>query len=462
MATPSDDLSPPQGGLAGRLRAQARRLMEGERSALTRLAGAAFLVRAASAAIAFVSQVLMARWMGAFEFGIYVYVWTWTIMLGTLAPLGLGSAAQRFLPEYAERGEHGLLHGFLRGGRWLAFWIGTLFALAGTLVMFAFERHVEGYYLVPFLLAFACLPLYAVSEVQDGIARSNDWVGLGLVPVYIGRPLMILAAMGAMHMAGVPASATAAMAAAAAATWLAALGQMLELDRRLRRRAAARPPAPRIYDRAGWLKVALPIFMVDGFYFLLTYTDILTLELFVTPDQVAIYFAATKTLAPVAFVYFSVAAAVTHKFTAFHVAGERDKLERFLADTIHWIFWPSLAAAAALLAVGRYILAMFGPGFEAGYPLLFVLALGLLVRAAVGPVERLLIMLGHQSACAIIYGVAFVANFGLCLLLIPPFGLMGAAWAPTLAYALESILLFVFTKRRLGLHVFVLRRPVRR
>ena len=37
-----------------------------------RLAGAAFLIRVASAVLAFVSQIVLARWLGSFEFGIYV------------------------------------------------------------------------------------------------------------------------------------------------------------------------------------------------------------------------------------------------------------------------------------------------------------------------------------------------------------------------------------------------------
>jgi O-antigen/teichoic acid export membrane protein len=50
-------------------------------------------------------------------------------------------------------------------------------------------------------------------------------------------------------------------------------------------------------------------------------------------------------------------------------------------------------------------------------------------------------------------------NLGLCLLLIPRYGAMGAAIATSCAVLAESILLFFVTKRRLGLHVFVWGRP---
>jgi O-antigen/teichoic acid export membrane protein len=137
------------------------------------------------------------------------------------------------------------------------------------------------------------------------------------------------------------------------------------------------------------------------------------------------------------------------------VAGESEKLKGFLKDAIRWTFWPSLALAALLLALGEPILALFGPGFADGYPLICIMAIGLLARSAVGPAERLLNMIGEGKICAAIYGGAFAVNLILCVTLIPRFGLYGAAIATATAVVVESVSLFVMTKRRLGLHVFI-------
>ena len=100
---------------------------------------------------------------------------------------------------------------------------------------------------------------------------------------------------------------------------------------------------------------------------------------------------------------------------------------------------------------------------EAGYLLIevlitmFILAIGPLARATVGPVERLLNMVGEQHACAIVYASAFAANIALCVVLIPLFGVAGAAIAISGAMILEAVLLFAVAKQRLGLHVFVWR-----
>ena len=77
------------------------------------------------------------------------------------------------------------------------------------------------------------------------------------------------------------------------------------------------------------------------------------------------------------------------------------------------------------------LLWLFGPQFVAGYHLMLILAVGLLARAALGPVERLLSMLGEQRICATIYAIAFVLNIVLCVVLIPRIGIEGAAISTT-------------------------------
>ncbi len=428
---------------------------DSDHSVARRLASTAFFVRVFSAALIFVSQILLARWMGRYEFGIYVYVWTWVVLVGGLAPLGIAYSTQRFIPEYGARGDLDRLRGFLAGSRWLSFGLGTVAAGIGITLILALGDRVADHYRVPFLLAFACLPVFALSCAQDGIARSYNWFDIALIPGYVAQPLVILAIFATAYAAGLPTTAMTAMVATAAAIWSIVLAQHFLLEQRLANQVG---PGPCRYEVVHWFKTALPIFLVDGFYFLLTYTDILVLQLYVGPEDVAVYYATTKTMALLAFIHFAVSAAFAHRFSRFHVAGDREKLEAYVVDAIRWTFWPSLVAAIALLALGKPILMLFGAGFADGYPLLFVLVLGLLARASIGPAERLLNMVGEQRICAVIYALAFTINLLLCFLLVPRLGLSGAALSTATALLVESSLLFVFTKRRIGLHVFFWRR----
>jgi O-antigen/teichoic acid export membrane protein len=416
-------------------------------------AGKVFLVRVASAMLALASQVLLARWMGTFQFGIYIYVWTWVLMVGALSDVGLSSAARRFIPEYTELKIPELLRGFLTGSRWLAFSVATTIGAACAGLVTLLSPFIDQFALVPLYLACLTIPIYGVAQVQTGIGHSYNWPNLALVPFYIWRQVIITAAMGAAYLLGAPTGAITAIAIAAGTTWVVTLGQLIVLDRRLK---AAVPPGPRKYEPKIWLATSLPILMVQFFYLLLTYVDILTLERFRSPEDVAVYYAAARILALVAFIYFAISGATTHKFTQYHVAGDKERLASFFAETVKWTFWPSLAACALILALGRPLLSLFGESFERGYAVMFILAIGMLARAAVGPAERLLNMLGERKQCAMIYAAAFTINLVLCVLLIPRLGIEGAAAATSTALATESIMLFFVAKRRLGFHVFIM------
>src|SRR5216684_4201681 len=109
------------------------RIRGAEHLLVQRLAGTVFLIRVLNAALAFGAQVLLARWMGSYEFGIYVYVWTWVLLLGQAVDLGLSSAARRFIPEYTKLKSLDRLRGFLAGSRWLVIGIATVIAGLGAL-----------------------------------------------------------------------------------------------------------------------------------------------------------------------------------------------------------------------------------------------------------------------------------------------------------------------------------------
>ncbi len=435
-----------------RVPARVKAFLTGEHAAAQRMAGTAFAIRVASAGVVFISQILLARWMGSFEYGSYVYVWTWLLLIGDLVHIGLPLTAQKYIPEYTQRGAMDLLRGYISGSRWLTFTIGTLIALAGAGLVRLIEGVLDRNVVMPLYLACVALPFYAFSFMLDGIARSNNWISLAVMPHSLLRPLLILGMIGGGFALGYSFDATGAMLVTAIAVWVTALGQLLVLNRHLAKTVA---PGAKAYDLKDWFATSLPMIAVWGIYTLLTTTDVLVLQQFRPSDEVAHYYAASKTLTLVTFVYFAVAASAGHRFTAYHVAGDHDGLAKFVAQTIKWIFWPSLAAILLILALGKPMLWLFGPSFTDAYPVMFVLAVGLLARAAVGPAERLITMVGQQRICAVAYAGALAVNLIGCFTLAKPYGGMGVAVATSAAFVVESALLFWIAKRRLGLHLFV-------
>jgi O-antigen/teichoic acid export membrane protein len=446
------DAEPATTGPAGLIARLRTKLSGGlsEASLTRRLAGTIFIIRVISAGLAYVSQVLLARWMGTSDYGIYVYVWTWVLLLGSMMDFGISASAQKIIPEYRTSGDHALLRGFLAGSRWLTFAVSTLVSLVLAGIVRLTSPWLDPAEVLPLYVGCMTLPAFVVANTQDGIARSHDWMQLGLMPQFIIRQALIIGITGAAFLLGYHLGAVAAMVASLGAVWIAMTGQMVVLNRKL---ADHIPSGPKTYDIRGWLAVSLPILLVESFYLLLSYTDVLMLQQFRPSDEVGVYFAVVKTLALVSFIHYAMSATTAHRFAEYNASGDKARLSAYVAHAINWTFWPSLAATIVLLALGKPLLWLFGPQFVVGYDIMFVAAIGLVVRAAIGPVERLLNMLGQQKICALAYVLAFMMNVVLCIALVPHYGGHGAAAATSISLTFETVLLFWIVRQRLGLHV---------
>lgn len=429
---------------------------QSDSSKAQRMALYAFAVRVASAAIAYFSQALLARWLGSYEYGIFVFVWVWILVIGALSSIGLNTSVIRFLPQYEESGKTELVRGLMFTSRWVSIAISTAVALIGMALLHFFADAVTNPYVLPGFLILICLPLYTLMDVQDGLARAYSWMDLALVPLYIVRPLLLIAIICTAFWAGFEMTAVTAAASAIAATWIAGIAQLILFNRRFSKRTKV---GRKEFKVGFWVKASLPIVLIESFEQLLQHTDILVLSHYVSPSEVAIYFAAAKTIALISFIRFAVSAGFSNKFSTYHANGEHEKLEAFVHQAVNWSFWPSLAGSVVLLAVGKPLLWLFGPEFMAGYPVMFVLVIGLLVSAATGPAEFVLNMLGEQKLCALVLTITTVLNISLNFLFIPSYGALGAASATAISLTLSSVMFVIAAQRRLGLHIFIFPRP---
>jgi O-antigen/teichoic acid export membrane protein len=413
----------------------------------------AFAIRLISAAIAFVSQILIARWIGSFEYGIFVLVWTAAIIAGSLSCFGFATSIIRFVPQYRASGSLDELRGILLTGRIFTLLAATAVATFGIGATIILAGTIESYYVAPFILGAIALPMIALGDTLEGTARANAWPVKALSPTYIIRPVLILFFMVIALATGFEPTAKTAVIAAILATYTTTIVQLLAVTASVGKIV---PHGPRQVNFGEWVAVSIPIFLVEGFLFLMTNADVLVVGHFLPPDQVAVYFATAKTLALVHFVYFAVKAGVSQRYAQLIHGGTREELEDFVIASARWTFWPSVAMGALVLLIGQPLLSLFGEAFTAGYPLLYVLVAGVVMRASVGPAESLLNMSGNQTVCAWIYGVTLVLSFSLSIVFIPWWGLWGAAVSFATGMTFEALLLGIVIWNRLGIRASAL------
>ena len=136
---------------AARLFGRAVEILRGVdgRSEAQRMSLVAFAIRVVSAGIAFLSQVFLARLMGPFEYGIFVFVWVLAVIVGSLSCLGFHTAVIRFLPQYRTTGEIADLRGIALTARVVAIASASTLAIAGMGFLFLFGDRLESFYVIP-------------------------------------------------------------------------------------------------------------------------------------------------------------------------------------------------------------------------------------------------------------------------------------------------------------------------
>src|SRR6185312_11356635 len=116
---------------------------------------------------------------------VYVYVWTWVLLLGSMMDFGIAVSAQKIIPEYRSSGKRALLRGFLSGSRWMTLGVSVMVSMLLAALVKALSPWIETAAVAPLYIGCLTLPAFVVANTQDGIARSHDWMRLGLMPQFI-------------------------------------------------------------------------------------------------------------------------------------------------------------------------------------------------------------------------------------------------------------------------------------
>lgn len=413
-----------------------------------RAAAIALVIRVANAGLAYLAQVVLARLMGQFEYGIFAYTWAWFMVFASVSTAGFADSPLRYIAIFKQGGETAHLRGFLRFSVYviLAASIGCGMLLIAVLPVVT--PLIDTAYLTPLMLMAVCVPFASLQGLLEAIGRSYGWVLPAMLPIYILRHGLLLVFMVAAVALGIEANAVNAFICLILVLVLSLVYQAVDILLRLRR---VLEPGAAAYRRAEWLRASAPFAVLYGSAHLSSFADVLVLSFFVSPAEIAMYFAATRIIQVVYLVPYAATVGSAHLFSASHASGDQAELRRLCRHVSLTTFVVAATAVGAILLAGDWMLAMFGQGFEAAYPPLAILAVGVMARVAAGPAEDILNMTGHGALSASTYLLITVPTVAVAVALIVPFGIEGAAMASAGALIARALWLWAAARRRLGI-----------
>ncbi len=425
---------------------------EGLRSELIRNGAGSLILKAASVLLTFLTTVVMARALGADNYGVYSYVYALVSLLSIPAEFGLPNLLVRETAKALARQEWGKIKGIWNwAGRVTAILTVTIVLGAGVAFLI-WGNHFSRVQLVTMTWGLALVPLIALGALRGAALRGLHKVMLGQLPEQAFLPgfyiLLILGTIFIFQEKKLSPDRAMGLQVAAAAlafiigAWLLWRATPGEVHR-------AKP----IFEGRLWLASTLPLAFIGGMQLINRRTSILILGLFENSAQVGVFRVADQVSLLVSLGLQAINIVVAPQFARLYAVGDKERLQRLAAASARVVLLLTLAATAVFLFAGKPLLRMiFGAEFIGAFWPLSILSIGQLINSVTGSVGVLLNMTGHEQETAKGMTISAISNVVLNLVLIPPFGVSGAALASAITMTIWNILLWFAVRRRLNIN----------
>lgn len=406
-----------------------------------------FLLRIVGTGLLFIFNVVIARLFGAEGTGIYYLALTVTTIAAVIGRFGLDNALIRFIATSADQGEWGQVKSVYRQSMtlaagfsllvtalvfWLAPWVATtVFSEPGLIPLL----HIMSLGVAPSALVF--LHAEALKAVKKPVlATVVQAIGISLLNLLLIFPLSRV-----LGLTGLAVAYLATQSLLLIVAWLA--WRHVTPDTR---------GAQGAFDVRVLVKTSWPLLWVASMSMIMQWTDTFMLGIWVSAAEVGVYGAAVRTAMLTSFIVVAANSVIAPKFAAMYAQDDLEglgKLARSAARLLAALAFPVLFI---LTVFPSWVLSFFGAEFTQGATALAILAIGQFVNVVTGSVGYLLMMTGHEKLMQYNVIGSALTNILLNALLIPRFGILGAATATTITLTGMNIISAILVAKKLSIN----------
>ena len=414
---------------------------------LSRGAIAGGLIQVASIGMALGLRLALIRLIGATEYGLYVYAISWLDVLVVGVKLGLDSLLVRFVATYGSQQEWGLLKGLLRRTDRTVLFASLAVGAVVAAIGLALRQRIGDTAAISCMLFFGLLPAAALIQLRSATLRARKRVMWAIGLNKLVRPLLLLALFGGISLLGVARNGANALACDLIATLIALVVGAWILKRELPPEVAT---AAAEYS-PDWLRIGFFLMFASCMSIFLGRTDVLMLGMLRDTTEAGVYETCSQISRLPLFGLTAVSVILGPMVAELFAQNRLDRLRQVLRLAARGILLFSVLASLGIVLLGEFVLSVFDPTFAVGYTALLWLAGAQLVNAAAGPIGLLLTMTGYERAVGRVLFAVVILNFVLNAVLIPPFGMVGAAVATAVSSASWNIAMLVVGWKQLGI-----------
>jgi len=429
-----------------------------------------FLARGFAAVFALGLQVIIARFYGADVLGVTELINSFLMIVVIFALMGTQVSILRFIPEYTKKYSSFVAYKVYRK---VLYFI-LLLSIFITVIIFLNSHFIsvkifkKPQYLTFFVLASFFIPFRALYEYYMAVARGlkliKGFAFLQLTPSLSNLIILSILTIFFYHKYNPVYS----LLIAFTVTALAGLF-ISEFKFRIQNSKSkinnptlnTQNPKSKIQNPKFYnynkpdiklkylLTISFPMFLTTSMSYINNQAGVLLLGMFRSESEIGYYAIAVKLATLTSFVLTAINSMIAPKFSELYHSGEMDELFQVVRKSTKLIFWSTAPILIGLVVFGKFILLnFFGKEFINSYTPLLVLVVGQFVNAICGSVGYFLNMTGNERFVSIVIMMSCIINVALGYVLIPKYGINGAAIASGISMIFWNMAMVIFIKRR--------------
>lgn len=431
------------------------------RARLVRGMGGTFAVRVGNLALKFITSFLLARMLGTAGYGVYNFVLSWVMLLIVPALFGVERLLVREIAIYRRQEAWGRVRGLLDYTSRLVLRLSIVLVIGAALfawltyhwtgrpaLLRAGQSDLADLALVTLWIGLLLLPVRAFLLQQQNAMQGLRHVLTSQFPEQVLQPVLFLAVLGAAYGLGLR-SAPGAMALHVASAGVALIVSIRLLQRIVPGRVRTAPPD---YAVPLWVASMIPFAINRGLLMVNVQIDSVLLGALSGPEDVALFNVVQRGSQLVPLGLMATNIALGPVIAQAFADGTLPSLQRTVIQSARLATAGAVPLVIAFALWGETFLRLWGNAFAAGQTALMLASLGELVNAMTGPAIVLLMMTRHERQATAGFAVSVALHIVLDLLLIPRWGLNGAAVALGISVMLWNVILVVVVWQRLRLH----------
>ncbi len=188
------------------------------------------------------------------------------------------------------------------------------------------------------------------------------------------------------------------------------------------------------------INIAYTMIFTGFSVYLFTQADLWIVGMLASTEDVGIYGVTAKLVTLIAFPLGALSAIIPPLISSIHTSGDLDELRKVIRGSTRWILSIAMPIILILILEGDVILKyVFGEKFVNGYTALLILTIGQVINTGSGLVGYFLQMTGGHKVYMKITIFFSITNVILNFLLVPRFGINGAAFSTAFCLAMINI-----------------------